>query len=102
MFNLYIPGINTSISPKVHEDNIFSGKIVYELCTWIENNPNVIHSTNVSDSLFFKVNGTILNNHNYLLQISVQELQNYMILPIPPGFWYTKFSWKIMHRRYVT
>ena len=61
---------------------IFYEKLVYELHAWIENHPTAIHSPNVSDSLFVKTNGTIAKNKKHILQISVQELHNDMILPI--------------------
>ena len=50
MLNSYLPGMNTSIFPKRHYENIFSKQLVNELHDWIQNNPHVIHSTNVSDS----------------------------------------------------
>ena len=81
MLKLYIPGINTSILPKKHDENIFSEKI-NELNYWIENHPHVIHLPNVKDSLFVKINGTILKKHKHLPQISLRELHNGMILPI--------------------
>ena len=84
----YIPGINTSIFPKQYFENIFTEKLVNELHSWIENHPNVIHSSNVKDSLFVKINGTIVRKQKHLPQISVQELHNDMILPIyEGGFW---------------
>ena len=43
MLKSYIPGINTSISPKKHDEDIFSETIINELHAWIENNPHVIH-----------------------------------------------------------
>ena len=81
----YLPRINTSIFPKQHYDNIFSGKLVNTLHAWIENHPRVIHSPNEKYSLFVKFNGTLVKKHNHLLKISVQELYSYMILPIPEG-----------------
>ena len=35
--------------------------------------------------MFVKINGTILNKHKHLLQISVRDLHNDMILPISEG-----------------
>ena len=67
--NSYLPGINTSIFPKISYDNIFSEKLVYELHAWIENHPYAIHSPNVSDSLFTKINGTLVNKQKHILQI---------------------------------
>ena len=46
------------------------------------NQPHVIHSLNVKDSLFVKINGNPVKKEKYLPQISVRELHNYMILPI--------------------
>ena len=43
MLKSYIPGINTSISPKENYENLFSEKLFYELHAWIENHPHVIH-----------------------------------------------------------
>ena len=71
MLNLYLPGINTPVFQKRHYDNIFYKKLVYELHAWIENHPHVIQSPNVSDSLFVKINGALLEKHNHLLQISL-------------------------------
>ena len=45
----------------------------------------MIISYNASDSLFIKINITLVNKHYHLLQISVWDLQNDMILPFPPG-----------------
>ena len=61
MLKSYLPGINTSIFPKIHYENILSGKIVNKLHAWIENHPHVVNYHNVSDSLFVKINGTIVN-----------------------------------------
>ena len=90
MLNSYLPGINTSIFSKIHYDNIFSQKLVNELHDWVENHPHVIHSPNVSYSLSVKVNGTLIKKHSRLLQISVQELHNDMILPIYQGVFLCK------------
>ena len=57
-------------------------KLVNELHAWIENHPHVIHYPNVKDSLFFKINDTLVKKQNLLLIKSLQELQNDMILPI--------------------
>ena len=85
MLNLYLPGINTYIFPKRNYVNIFSGKLFYELDDWVENHPHVIHSPNVSDSLFVKINGTLIKKQKRLLQMSVREMHNDMILPIYQG-----------------
>ena len=60
VLNSYLPGINTSIFPKRHHDNTFSEKLVYELHACRENHPHVMHPPNESDSLFSKINGTIV------------------------------------------
>ena len=62
---------NTSIFPKRYYEKIFSEKLVNELHDWIENHPNIVHSHNVSDSLFVKINGTLVKKRKRLLQISV-------------------------------
>ena len=85
MLNSYLPGINTLTFPKRHYDNIFSEKLVNELNDWIQYQPHVIQSQNVLDSLFVKINGTLVKKQNHLLQIPVQYLYNDMILPIPQG-----------------
>ena len=43
MLDSYITGINTSILPKKHNENIFSEKIVNEFHAQIKNNPHLIH-----------------------------------------------------------
>ena len=48
----------------------------------IDKHPHVIQSPNVSDSIFVKFNGTYVKNHNHPLQISLQDLHNYLILPV--------------------
>ena len=60
-------------------------KKVYKLHAWIEKHPRVIHSPNVSDSLVFKINGMHVKKQKHILQISVRELHNDMILPIFQG-----------------
>ena len=103
MLNSYIPGINTSILPKKHYENIFNERLVNELHARIENKPHIIHSSNVKESLFVKINGTIVNKQKHLLQISVRELHNDMILPIYEGIFLCKNSlWKIIYWRYLT
>ena len=85
MLKSCLPGINTSIFPKRHYDNILYEKLVYELHVWIENHPYVIQSTNLSDSLFVNINGSPVNKYNHLLQISIQDLYNDIILTICQG-----------------
>ena len=82
MLESYLPRINTSIIPNRHHDNIFSGKLVNELHDWIENHPNAINPPNTSDSLFVKINGTIVRKQKHIIQISVRDLQNEIIFPI--------------------
>ena len=60
MLKSFIPAINTTIFIKKHYENIFSEKLINELHAWIENNPHVIYSPNVKDSVFVKVNGTLV------------------------------------------
>ena len=78
----YIPEVNTSIFTKRHNDNIYSENFVDELYDWIEKDPHVIKYPNISYSLFVKTNGNLVNNQTHIPQISVQELQNDMIIPI--------------------
>ena len=85
MLKSYLPGINTSNFPKRHYDNILSEKLVNELNAWIENNPRAIYYPNVKDSSSVKINGTLVNKHKHLLQISEHDLHNYTILPISKG-----------------
>ena len=85
MLKSYLPGINTSIFPKRHYNNILNEKLVNELHDYIEKDPHIIQSPNVSDSLFVKINGTLVDKHKQILQILVLELHNDIILPIPQG-----------------
>ena len=64
---------------------MFSEKIINELHAWIKNHPRVIHSPNVKDSVFVKINGTLVKKQKHLLRISVQELHDEMILPNSEG-----------------
>ena len=50
---------------------IVSENIVNKLHDWIEKRPHVIKSPNVSDSIFVKFNGTIVNKQKHPPQISV-------------------------------
>ena len=56
----YIPGIYSWVGPKRYY-NIFSENIVNELNYWIEKHPHRIQSPNLSDAIFVKVNGTLIN-----------------------------------------
>ena len=78
MLNSYNPGHHTSIFPKRHYKNIVSKKNS-QWITWLD------IEKPISDLLFEKINGTIVNKQKHLLQISVRDLQNYMILPIFQG-----------------
>ena len=75
MLKSYIPGINTSILPNKHDENIFSEKLVNELHYWIENHPHIIHSPSVKDLFIVNMNGTCVNKQKDLPQISVRDLQ---------------------------
>ena len=57
----FIPAINTSIFSKIFYENIFSKKLINELHDCIENKHHVIHTPYVKDSVFFKMNGTLVN-----------------------------------------
>ena len=85
MLNSYLPGITTLDFPKRHYENIFSEKLVNGLNEYIENHPRVIHSPNFLDSLFVKIDVTIVNKQKHILKISVRDLHSDMILPIPQG-----------------
>ena len=67
--NSFIPAINTSIFPKKYDENIFSGNLINELHSWIENHPHIIHYPNVKYSVFVKVNGTLVKKQKHPLQI---------------------------------
>ena len=78
--------VRGTILPNKHYKNIFSEKLVNDLHAWIENHPHVIHYSNVKDSLFIKINGTLVKKQNHVIHISVRELHNDMILTISEGF----------------
>ena len=48
---------------------------------WIKNHPHLIHYINIKDSLFVKIDGTLVKKQMHILQILVQDLQNDVILP---------------------
>ena len=80
----YLPGINTSIFPKRHDDNIFSEKqsmnyMPGQKITLIYYIPKCIRL------IICQIDGTLVNKHKHLLQISVQELHNDITLPISQG-----------------
>ena len=76
-----------------------SEKLVNKFYNCIEKHPHVIQSQSFSGSTFFKVNGTLLNKHNHLIQISVQDLHNDIILPVSQVFLCTKWGWQSMYWR---
>ena len=55
----YLPGIYSFIGPKRHYYN-FCETILNESHEWIDKQPNVIKSPNVSDSIIFKLNRTLV------------------------------------------
>ena len=85
MLKSYLPGINTPIFLKRHYANIFSEKFVDKLHDCTEKNTHVIQPPKVSNSLFVKTNVTLVKKQNQILQISVLDLHNDMILTIPQG-----------------
>ena len=91
----YIQGNNSLIYPERHYDNIFSEKLVNELHERIQKHPHVIQSANVSDSLLVKINGTLIKKQEHMLQISVRELYNDLILPIYQGCFFDEKKYYI-------
>ena len=98
MLNSYLPGINTSIFPKRHYNSIFYEKLVNELHAWIESLPHVIDSFNFLYPSFVKINANIVNKQKHLLQISVRDLHNNMILQI---FQRRSFCSRTVNENYV-
>ena len=86
MLKSYIPGVNSSVFPMQHHNNIFPEILVNGLHEWMEKHPNVIQFPNISYSLFVKINGTLVKKQKHIIQVSVQELHNDIILPIYQGF----------------
>ena len=80
-----ISGINSFICPKRHYCNLFSVNIVNRLHDWIEKHTHVIQYPNIWDSIFVKVNGTLVKEQKDLLQISVLDMHNDLILPVSQG-----------------
>ena len=70
---------------KNHYENIFSEKHINELYALIGNHPHVINSINVKDSVFVKINSTLVKKQKHIFQISVRELHNDMILSSSEG-----------------
>ena len=75
MLNSFIPEINTSIFPKTKYESIFSEKLINQLNAWIENHPHVIHSPNVKDSGFVKINGTLVKKKASTSNINKRDTQ---------------------------
>ena len=65
----YISGINTTNFLKKRDEHTYSEKLLNKSHSWIEHHPNLIDPPNVKDSLFVKINGTIVNKQKHLLQI---------------------------------
>ena len=88
--------------PGKNQENIYSEKLINELHAWIEH-----HSHNTFPQykrLSVCQNNVILvKKQKHLLQISVRQLQNDMILPSSErGFSGARKKWKYLYRRYVT
>ena len=83
MLKLYIHGIDLCIVPKRYY--IFPNNIFNELHEWIDKHPCLIKSPNVLDFIFIKFNGDLLNKQKHLIQISVHEIHNDIILPVFQG-----------------
>ena len=64
---------------------IYFWKINNEINAWIDNHPQLIHPSNVKDSVFVKINVTLVKKPKHLLQISVREIHTGMILPSSEG-----------------
>ena len=62
-----------------------SENLVNELHDWIEKQPHVIKYPNEPYSKIFKFNDTLLKKHKHLLQISVHDMHNDLILPVSKG-----------------
>ena len=92
MMNSYILGMNTSILPKRHDENIFSEKLVNGLHSWIKNHPHLIHYTKFKRLIVCKNNGTFLEKQKHRLQILARDLHNDMIVPISEGVFRFKNS----------
>ena len=64
---------------------LFYQNIGNELHYCIKKHPHVIPYPNVSDLIHIKVNGNMLNKKKDLLQFSVHELHNDLLLPVSKG-----------------
>ena len=57
----------------------------------MDTHTHLIQSPNLSDSVFVKVNGTLVNKYKHLIQISVRELYNNIVLTVSQDvFWCNK------------
>ena len=68
MLKSFIPVISVSIFPKIHYENIFYEKDINNLHACIENKPHLIHSPNAKDSVFVKINGTMINKQSIYIK----------------------------------
>ena len=73
------------IGPNRYYNDYFSENIVIGLHECIEKHPNIIPSTNLLDSIHLKENMITLKKHKHLIQISVRELHNDLILSVSQG-----------------
>ena len=67
---------------------LFYKNIVNELHYCIYKHPHVSPYPNVSELIRIKVNGNMLNKKKDLIQFSVHELHNDLILPVSKGGFY--------------
>ena len=69
--------------------------LVNELHDWIDKQTHLIKLPKVSDSLFIKINVTLVKKQKNTIQISVRELHNDMIFPIyQECCWSNNCVWK--------
>ena len=66
----------------------FSEKLINELHNLMQKHLHAIRSPNVSDSIFVKINGNLVNKQKDLFKILVQDLHNYLILPMFQGYFF--------------
>ena len=76
------------VYPNIHHDHFLYEELFNGLYDWIEKHPDVMKSTNLSDSLFVKINGTPVKKQKHMLQISEQELRNDLIITIYQGWFF--------------
>ena len=70
----------------------FSGIIFNELLELIEKQPHIIQFQNVSDSIFVKVNDTLVKENNHLIQISLRDFYNDIILLVSQSGFYGEIN----------